>query len=65
MRNDAFSKDGVTAEQVVSEACRLARGYTATLTGRRGWRISTLPWYVLLLLGGLAISLLWLAVELI
>ena len=28
VRNDALSKDGVTAQQLVDEACRVARSYT-------------------------------------
>ena len=35
VRNDAFSRDGVTPQQVVNEACRAAKGYTATLSGKR------------------------------
>ena len=40
VRNDAFGKAGVTPEQIVSEACRVARGYTAAHGGhrRRSWR---------------------------
>ena len=33
VRNDAFGKAGVTPEQIVSEACRVARGYTAAHGG--------------------------------
>lgn len=29
VRNDAFSQDGVTSQQVLGEACRIARGYAA------------------------------------
>ncbi len=28
VRNDAFSQEGVTPQQVLGEACRIARGYT-------------------------------------
>ena len=33
VRNDALSKDGVTAQQLVDEACRVARSYTAGALG--------------------------------
>ena len=32
VKNDAFSKDGVTSQQVLGEACRIARGYAARET---------------------------------
>lgn len=35
VRNDAFRKDGVTAQQLVDEACRVAKSYTRTHGGRR------------------------------
>ena len=36
VRNDALSKDGVTAQQLVDEACRVARSYTRSRTARAG-----------------------------
>lgn len=27
VRNDAFTKDGVTSQQLLGEACRIAKGY--------------------------------------
>ena len=29
VKNDVFSKEGVTPQQVLGEACRIAKGYTA------------------------------------
>ena len=29
VRNDAFTQEGVTSQQVLGEACRIARGYAA------------------------------------
>lgn len=34
VKNDAFSQEGVTPQQVLGEACRIARGYTAGQTVR-------------------------------
>ena len=63
VRNDAFSREGVTPQQVVSEACRAARGYTAALGGRRrSWRdLSALAYAAM---GAGAIGLLWLVASL-
>ena len=30
VRNDVYERQGVTAQQVLGEACRIARGYAAT-----------------------------------
>ena len=60
VRNDAFSKDGVTPEQVVNEACRLARGYTATLSGTRVFRWQDLSASVYTAMGAVAVGILWL-----
>ena len=60
VRNDAFGKAGVTPEQIVSEACRVARGYTAAHGGhrRRAWR--GLPAGCYSALGAGALGLGWL-----
>ena len=64
VRNDAFGKAGVTPEQVVSEACRVVRGYTAAHGGRRRpWR--NLPAVCYSALGAGAIGLVWLLVSLL
>ena len=60
VRNDAFSKDGVTPEQVVNEACRLARGYTATLSGKRSFRWQDLSACIYTAMGAAAVGILWL-----
>ena len=65
VRNDAFSKDGVTPEQVVNEACRLARGYTATLSGKRVFRWQDYAAYLYTAMGALAVGVLWLAAALL
>ena len=65
VRNDAFSKDGVTVEQVVNEACRAAKGYTAAVTGRRTFRWRDLPALAYTAVGAGAISLIWLLVTLL
>ena len=59
VRNDALSKDGVTAQQLVDEACRVARSYTRTHGSRRGalWRSSPVFWGAA---GALGIALVWL-----
>ena len=43
VRNDVYDRQGVTAQQVLGEACRIARGYAAAATVPR-WR--KLPWWV-------------------
>ena len=65
VRNDAFGKAGVTPEQIVSEACRVARGYTAPHPShrRRSWR--DLPALCYSALGAGAIGLVWLLVSLL
>ena len=64
VRNDAFSQEGVTSDQVVSEACRVAKGYTAAAAGRPiPWR--GLPGWMYAICGGGATALLWLIVSLL
>lgn len=43
VRNDVYERQGVTAQQVLGEACRIARGYAAAATAPR-WK--KLPWWV-------------------
>ena len=39
VRNDAFAQEGVTPQQILGEACRIARGYAAGQSPRRPlWR---------------------------
>ncbi len=44
VKNDAFAKEGVTPQQVLGEACRIAQGYAARQAVRPAlWR--RLPWW--------------------
>ena len=58
VRNDAFSQDGVTPQQVLGEACRIARGCAASQNVR-------LPRWFLPLAGAAAAGLIALAFFLI
>lgn len=60
LRNDALDREGVTPEQVVSEACRTARSYTAAAAGGRFPRWRELNALAYAAMGGGAIGLLWL-----
>ncbi len=45
VRNDAFSQEGVTPQQVVGEACRIAKGYAGGQSAKETlWR--RVPWWV-------------------
>ena len=46
VRNDVFERKGVTAQQVLGEACRIARGYAAT-AAKPLWK--KIPWWALAL----------------
>ena len=61
VRNDALSPGGVTPEQVVREACRVARGYAQ---GRRR-RWEALPALAHAALGAGGIGLIWLLAALL
>lgn len=65
VRNEAFAREGVTSDQVVSEACRVAKGYMSAAAGRGVSRWRTLPGWICAAMGGGAIGILWLAVSLI
>ena len=43
VRNDVYERQGVTAQQVLGEACRIARSYAATAAVPLWKRI---PWWV-------------------
>ncbi len=64
VRNDALHRDGVTAQQLVDEACRVARSYTRTHSTRRTLfhRGSPLVWCAVGVLGA---ALVWLALSLL
>ena len=64
VRNDAFSQDGVTPQQVLGEACRIARGCAASQNVQPPlWR--RLPRWFLPLAGAAAAGLIALALFLI
>lgn len=42
VRNDVYERQGVTAQQVLGEACRIARGYAAT-AAKPLWK--KIPWW--------------------
>lgn len=49
VKNDAFSQEGVTSQQILGEACRIARGCaSASASPRR----RLVPWWVWTALGG-------------
>lgn len=64
VRNDALTREGVTAQQLVDEACRVARSYTKSHNGAR-----RIPWPPPPLLcgaaGALTIALAWLVTALV
>ena len=64
VRNDALSKDGVTAQQLVDEACRGARSYTRAHSTRRPLLRCGSPvfWSAA---GALGIALVWLLTALV
>lgn len=37
VKNEAFRREGVTPQQVLGEACRVARGYADREAGPRSW----------------------------
>lgn len=64
VRNDALHRDGVTAQQLVDEACRVARSYTRAHTVKRPLlrRVPPLVWGAA---GAAAIALAWLVSVLV
>ena len=56
LRNDAFSQEGVTAEQLLSEACRIASGYGKSARRPLWQRVPVWCW---LALSALAAALVW------
>lgn len=44
VKNEAFAKEGVTSQQVLGEACRIAQGYAARQAAQPPvWR--RIPWW--------------------
>ena len=58
VRNDVFERQGVTAQQVMGEACRIARSYAATAP-KPLWK--KIPWW-LWTLGAATLLLLFLLI---
>ena len=63
LRNDALSGNGISADQVVYEACRIARDYASNGGKRRKKHTLPAPLYAAIGAGG--IGLLWLATFLL
>ena len=62
LRNDALTKEGVTPQQVLGEACRIARGYTAGQPLRPPlWR--RIPRWCYIAAAALAAMALWLVMT--
>ncbi len=49
VKNDVFTREGVTQQQVLGEACRIAKGYAGTAQPVPLWK--KIPWW-----GWLAVS---------
>ncbi len=61
LKEDALHAEGVTAEQVLSEARQAAAGYIQRAQGApRERRFKRLPWWCWFALGACAMGLLWL-----
>ncbi len=60
VKNDAFSQEGVTSQQVLGEACRIARSCAAPQAAKRPVRVPVWCWLALLaaVAAGLAVGLL-------
>lgn len=57
VRNDAFTKEGVTQQQVLGEACRIARGYASGQTPKKSFWQKVPTWCWLVGAGALAAAL--------
>ena len=63
VKNDVFTREGVTQQQVLGEACRIARGYARGMQAPQPlWK--RVPWWVWLA-GAAALSLLVIVLVLI
>lgn len=55
VKNDAFTQEGVTSQQILGEACRIARGCASAPAAKPPfWR--RLPWWGWLILGAAAVA---------
>lgn len=61
VRNDAFSSEGVTPQQVLGEACRIARGYAAGQAPRQSL-LRRVPNWAWMVLAAAAAAAVWAAV---
>lgn len=50
VKNDAFTQEGVTSQQILGEACRIARGCAPAAAEKPSWWRRT-PWWCWTLLG--------------
>lgn len=64
LNNDAAIGSGVTSQQLVDQAVRIAKSYARTHNDPPKRRLRVAPWLAALL-GGAAISLVWLLVVLL
>lgn len=56
VKNDVFTRGGVTQQQVLGEACRIVRGYAATATPAKPlWK--KVPWWGWIALAAAALLL--------
>ncbi|MBD5162250.1 MAG: translation initiation factor 2 [Oscillibacter sp.] len=61
VKNDAFSQEGVTSQQVLGEACRIARSCASTQTAKPPFWKRVPAWYWLAGLAAVAAGLMaWL-----
>ena len=61
VKNDALGRDGVTPQQILGEACRIARGY-ADVPRKPLWQ--RIPRWCWLVGAGAAVAAVWLLVML-
>ena len=60
VKNDAFTREGVTQQQVLGEACRIARGYAETAKPIPLWK--KIPWWGWLLAAAVCLAVLVLVI---
>ena len=65
IRNEAATGGGVTSQQLVDQAVRIAKNYARTHGGSSGLSTRRMPAWLWSLLGAAAIGLVWLLVCLV